>query len=159
MVRNLIIAAVSLVAFTAPAAAAEFSGPRVGANVGFIDDDIFGTETFTYGANAGFDWDLGTTVVGLTGEYQDSEDTGRDLSASVRFGVKAGSNALVYGTAGYTNLGVGSGTGVHLDGVRVGAGLEFAVGKNAYLNVEQRYANYELGVDGFQTVVGAGFRF
>jgi outer membrane immunogenic protein len=146
-------------AFAQDTAVPSFSGPRVGANVGFADDDAFGTETFTYAGNVGYDANLGNAVVGITGEYQDSEDSGRDLSIVGRVGAPLGSSALIYGLAGYTNLGVGSGTGIHLDGYRVGGGVEVGMGRNLYLNVEQRYSNYEAGVDGFQTVAGIGFRF
>ncbi|TFI56815.1 porin family protein [Sphingomonas parva] len=151
------VAAATLFAAPAFAQSANFAGPRVGATVGFADDDFLGTETFTYGANVGYDFDLGNAVVGVTGEYQDSDDTGRDLSIVARAGAPVGSKALVYGLAGYTNL--GSGTGFSLDGARVGAGVEVAVTPNVFLNLEQRYSNYEAGVDGFQTVAGLGFRF
>ena len=147
--------------FAAPAyaqtSAANFAGPRVGAVVGVADDDFAGTDTFTYGANVGYDYDLGNAIVGITGEYQDSDDTGRELAIVARAGAPVGSNALLYGLAGYSNL--GSGTGYHLDGVRVGAGVEVAVSPKVFVNLEQRYSNYEAGVDGFQTVAGLGFRF
>lgn len=141
------------------AATPSFSGPRVGGTIGFADDDVFGTDTFTYGGNIGFDANMGGAVVGITGEYQNSDDAGRDLSVVGRVGAPLGSRALVYGLGGYTNLGVGSGTGIHLDGYRVGGGVELGLGRNLFVNVEQRYSNYELGVDGFQTVAGLGFRF
>ena len=153
----LALAAATVFAAPAYAQSANFSGPRAGAAVGFADDDFLGTETFTYGGNVGYDFDLGNAIVGVTGEYQDSDDSGRDLSIVARAGAPIGSKALVYGLAGYTNL--SSGTGFKLDGARVGAGVELAVSPNVFVNVEQRYSNYEAGIDGFQTVAGLGFRF
>jgi outer membrane immunogenic protein len=159
-------AAVALCACSA-ANAADFTGPRVGGTVGIAGDDFggFSNGEFTYGVNAGYDFDLGTAVVGGTVEYQDSSEdfVGRDLSATFRAGAKAGENVLVYGLAGYTNLSANTsaliGTDIELDGFRVGAGLEVAVGPNAYIQLEERYSNYEADVDGWQTVVGVGFRF
>ncbi len=161
MIRNTLLAAMAVAAFacSTPAMAQTFTGPRVGAVVGVLDDDIFGTSTKTYGANVGYDIDVGGAVVGVTGEWQDSNDTGRELAAIARVGAKVGDSALVYALGGYSNLGVGSGTGVELDGYRLGAGVEIALGKNAYVNLEQRYSNYEFGVDGYQTALGVGFRF
>ena len=79
---------------------------------------------------------------------------------------------LVYGKAGYSNARVGldyeDGTssdaldfdeGENLDGIRVGAGLEFALGPNSYAKTEYRYSNYEQGFDRHQVVAGFGFRF
>jgi outer membrane immunogenic protein len=147
-------------AFATPAFAADFTGPRVAVNVGLADDDFGGAEAFTYGINAGYDFDLGGAVVGGTIEYQDSSEdgAGRDLSATVRAGGKAGENVLIYGLAGYTNLGVED-ADFNLDGFRTGAGVEVALGSNAFGQVEYRYSNYELDVDGHQFVVGVGFRF
>lgn len=158
--KKIIIASVAALALSTPAFAADFTGPRVGATIGFVDDDFAGTEAFTYGANIGYDFDLGKLVAGGTLEYQDSgeEGIGRDLSATARIGGKVGENALLYALAGYTNLGV-EGTNVELDGVRVGAGAEFAVGSNVYANAEYRYSNYELGVEAHQMLVGLGYRF
>jgi len=150
----------SLVALTlsAPAAAADFTGARAGVNLGFLDDDFAGTSTFTYGVEAGYDFDLGTTVAGISAEFQDSEEdgVGRDLSVAARLGFKAGDNALVYGLVGYTNLEV---IGVKLDGARIGAGAEFGLGGQTFAKAEYRYSDYELGLDTHQMLVGVGYRF
>jgi outer membrane immunogenic protein len=150
--------------FYAPAFAqsspADFTGPRVGATIGFADDDFGGTEAFTYGVDVGYDFDLGTAVVGATLEYQESgeEGFGRDISAVGRIGAKVGSNALVYGLVGYTNLSV-EGTDLDLDGARIGAGVEIGSGSGLFGKAEYRYSDYEQGVDGHQMLVGLGFRF
>lgn len=157
---KIILAALTALTFATPALAADFTGARIGANVGFADEDFGGTEAFTYGVNAGYDVDLGSLVVGATAEYQDSSEdgVGRDLSAVARLGGKVAPSVLVYGLVGYSNLAV-DGTGIELDGIRGGLGLEAAFGTNIYGNVEGRYTNYELGVEIYQMVAGVGFRF
>jgi outer membrane immunogenic protein len=159
---NKFVFVASLLALTAsaPALAADFTGPRVGATIGFADDDFAGTEAFTYGVNAGYDFDLGKLVVGGTVEYQDSSEdgVGRDISATARLGGKVGERVLIYGLAGYTNLGVED-TNIELDGFRVGAGVEVAITPHVYGQVEYRYSNYELDVDTHQMLLGIGYRF
>ena len=164
IMRIALLAAVAAFAAAAPAAAQEvasetstFTGPRIGLNVGFADDDIFGTELFTYGIEAGYDADLGGAVVGGSVELQDSDDTGRDIGITARVGGKVSPNALIYATAGYTNLKPFD--GLKLDGYRIGVGGELAFGEMGFAKLEQRYSNYELGVDAFQTVLGVGVRF
>jgi outer membrane immunogenic protein len=141
----------------APAPVSSFTGGHIGANVGFADDDVFGTEIFTYGVDAGYDYGLGQAVVGAAVEAQDSKDTGRDLSIVGRAGVKAAPNVLVYGLAGYTNLKVVD--GFKVDGWRVGAGVEAVVAPHFSVKLEQRYSDYEYDAHIWQTVIGAGFRF
>jgi len=162
--RIALLAAVAAFAVAAPAAAQEttdtatFTGPRVGLNIGFADDDqVFGTEAFTYGAEVGYDADLGGAVVGGSIEVQDSKDTGRDIGITGRVGAKVGSKGLIYGTAGYTNLRVFE--DFTLGGFRFGVGGEVAVTKNAFLKAETRYSDYELGFEAYQTVLGVGVRF
>ena len=160
-VKKIVLAAAASLAFVAtPALAADFTGPRVGATVGILDDDIFGTGTTTFGLEAGYDWQLGNgAVVGVQGEYQDDfdGDEGHELAATARVGGLVSENALVYVSGGYSNFDVG---GFSLDGVRVGLGTEIAIGDSGLnFKLEQRYANYEAGAEAFQTVAGLGFRF
>lgn len=99
-------------------------------------------------------------------------DGGRDLYVGARAGVMVGRNVLIYGKAGYTNwrlhvdyeegnpVGVPSFSyGQNFDGVRVGAGAQFGIGRNAYVRTEYRYSNYEGGGDRHQVVGAFGFRF
>ena len=143
-----------------PCAAADFTGPRIGATIGLADDDFGGAEVFTYGVNAGYDFDLGTLVAGATVEYQDSGENGfgRDLSITGRLGGKVTDNVLIYGLAGYSNQSV-EGTGLELDGVRVGGGVEVALTDRVFGQLEYRYTNYELSAEAHQTVIGIGYRF
>lgn len=138
------------------AASSSFTGPRVGVNVGFADDDMFGTESFTYGAEVDYDFDTGGAVFGITGEIQDSDDITRELALTGRVGAKVGSNALVYATGGYSNVRV---IGVNVDGFRIGGGVELGIGDKGFVKFEQRYGNYEYGIDLYQSLLGAGIRF
>ena len=68
-------------------------------------------------------------------------------------------DVLLFGKAGYTNAryviefddawrrGSATRDGTNLDGIRVGAGAQFGVGRNAYFRTEARYSNYEGGGD------------
>ena len=142
-----------------------------------------------YGAQIGYDFNAGGAVVGIEGEVTDSTvdecvgdvdvtgdqlcvGAGRDLYVGGRVGVPVSPRVLAYGKAGYTNgrvnLDYEDGTagttldfeeGENLDGVRVGGGLEFALGPNSYAKTEYRYSNYEQGFDRHQVVAGFGFRF
>jgi outer membrane immunogenic protein len=142
-----------------------------------------------YGGAVGFDIQSGTMVFGVEGEFTDTNidecvkgvtiatDTlcaefGRDLFAGGRIGAVIGGSTLAYVKGGYTNARVAldyedgtAGTtadfklGENLDGVRVGAGLEFAIGANTYAKAEYRYSNYEQGFEKHQGLVGFGFRF
>ena len=158
--KKMILASVAALAVSTPAFAQDFTGPRVGATIGLADDDFAGTEVFTYGVNAGYDFKLGGAIVGGTVEYQDSSEdgVGRDLSAVARVGGKISNNALLYGLAGYSNLGI-DGTGIEIDGARFGAGAEVAVAKNVYGQFEYRYTNYQYGLELHQMVLGLGVRF
>ena len=143
----------------------------------------------SYGAQIGYDVQSRGAVFGVEGEIADSTvdecvqdvdvtgdelcvSAGRDLYAGGRVGAVVSPNVLVYGKAGYTNARVNAdyddGTadtaadfdeGENLDGVRVGGGVELALGPNSYAKTEYRYSNYEQGFDRHQVVAGFGFRF
>lgn len=168
--------------------AAPFTGPRVEALVGWDrvqadghDDDI------GYGIAAGYDAQIGKAVIGGEVEYSDSNNktcddgaktvadprlclkAGRDLYVGGRVGTTVGANTLLYAKAGYTNADAkftsDDGTDEvtlaknHLDGVRVGAGVEQKIGGKAYVKGEYRYSNYEQGVERHQVLGGVGIRF
>lgn len=110
-----------------------FTGPRVGAIIGYDriqpgsseDSDIRGDDQsadgFLYGVDAGYDIALNRAVVGIEGEVTGSTGkvenrpvdpnafgfgrvkTGRDLYIGGRVGFLASPKTLVYGKAGYTN--------------------------------------------------------
>ncbi|HYG31115.1 MAG TPA: outer membrane beta-barrel protein [Allosphingosinicella sp.] len=147
-----------------------------------------GTNGIVYGIGAGYDIQSGNLVFGIDGEASKSTldecvasvdvtgdelcaEAGRELSVGGRLGFVVGSNALVYARAGYTNARVNIdydhptnntldlNEGDNLDGVRVGGGVELALGTNAFVRAEYRYSNYEQGFDRHQAVGGFGFRF
>lgn len=168
--------------------AAPFTGPRVEALVGLDriqndghDDDLM------YGIAAGYDKQIGKAVIGAEVEYSDSSNktcddgaktaadpllcakAGRDLYVGGRVGTAIGANTLLYAKAGYTNADAkftsDNGTDEttlaksHLDGVRVGAGVEHKLGGKAYIKGEYRYSNYERGIERHQALAGVGIRF
>lgn len=142
-----------------------------------------------YGVGVGYDFQSRGLVFGVEGEASDSTvdecvsdvtlvgdelcaRAGRDLYVGGRAGATLSPNVLLYGKAGYTNgrvaLDYEDGTagttadfesGENLDGVRVGGGVELAIGSNAFAKTEYRYSNYEQGFDRHQVVGGFGFRF
>ena len=155
----------------------------------------------TYGGDVGYDAAIGSLVVGAEGEVTGSTSkvtnpatasalgygrvkAGRDLYIGGRIGVRAAPSTLIYAKGGYTNqrldLTASDGTtetGSHynLDGYRVGAGVEQALGGKAYAKIEYRYSNYgdarleypngantnnfDVDTDRHQVVAGVGIRF
>lgn len=164
-----------------------FSGARVEGTVGWDRVQNNGhNDDVTYGVGAGYDWNSNGTVFGIDGEISDSNvkqcsgartaadprfcaKVARDLYVGGRIGKQVGDRALVYAKAGYTNarakLTADDGSDevtldkVDLDGVRVGAGAEYAVGPNSFVKAEYRYSNYEQGFTRHQVLGGFGFRF
>lgn len=170
-------------AIAAPALAQDgpsFSGAHVEALGGWDRVQAGGThdDGALYGVGAGYDIRRGNTVFGIEGEASDStqkenlggvtEHAARDLYVGGRIGAVVGGNNLLYAKAGYTNARYAlSGTAPdsesfahgNLDGVRVGAGIEHALGSRAFVKAEYRYSNYEQGVSRNQVVGGIGLRF
>ncbi|HEX8191383.1 MAG TPA: outer membrane beta-barrel protein [Allosphingosinicella sp.] len=196
--RKLILAALLTGATAVPAFAQDttdtgrFSGVRVEGIVGYdtTKDDGEGQDGVVYGVGVGYDVQAGNLVFGVTGEASKSTidgcvagavvtgdelciEAGRELSIGGRVGVVAGSNALLYAHAGYTNARVDvdytpatvgganpfANQSNNLDGVRVGGGVELGIGRNAFAKAEYRYSNYEQGFDRHQVVGGIGLRF
>lgn len=167
-----------------PAAArpSEFTGFKVEGLAGYDSGLV-------YGIGAGYDLQMGRFVLGAEGEISDSTDKecltgvvapgdrlcsrlGRNLYAGGRIGFTVAPRTLLYGKIGYTNQRVvadyTAGTPAalasftakaNLDGIRLGAGLEQKLGRNAYVKGEYRYSDYENGDFRHDGVVGIGFRF
>lgn len=176
-----------------------FTGPRVEAIVGYdiskagssIDDDVNddndqSIDGFMYGVGAGYDYDFGSAVIGVEGEYTDSTaktefDNGdfegfgignvkakRDLYVGARAGFKAAPSTLVYVKGGYTNARFGArasdGTNVaraslDADGWRLGAGVEQKFGTNTFAKLEYRYSNYSKAEVDFRDDIPDSDRF
>jgi outer membrane immunogenic protein len=166
---------------------APFTGPRVEGLVGWDRVQNNGhKDGVAYGVGAGYDFQAGKALIGIEGEAADSTaklcagsrtavdprvcaKAGRDLYVGGRIGTVVGGRTLLYAKGGYTNaqakLTSNDGTTQttlgksNLDGYRVGAGAEYAIGANSFVKTEYRYSNYEAGFDRHQVVAGFGFRF
>lgn len=165
-------AAVAALVVATPALAqdsASFTGPRVEAVLGY---DVVSTpgvsdpDGFLYGVGVGYDVQVKGVVLGLEGEWTDSTtkkygvNSDRDLYVGGRIGVPISNVALLYGKVGYTNARLESDVySKNLDGIRLGAGMEYAIGGNMFLKGEYRYSNYEDDLSRHQVVGGFGIRF
>lgn len=159
--------------FTGPRVEATLGYDHVGAgssvsnNNGRDDQKIDG---LLYGGGIGYDLAVGGLLVGAEGEATGStarsDDTSytsstfgygrvrqlRDLYVGGRVGILASPTFMVYAKGGYTNshlrvlagsTNTATNTRFNLDGYRIGAGVEHALGPNSFAKVEYRYSNYE----------------
>ncbi len=175
------------------------AGSSVSNNNGRDDQKIDG---LLYGGGIGYDIATSSNVVlgaeaELTGSTAKSDRNdytsdfgfgrvkqGRDIYVGARAGYIVAPTTMLYVKGGYTNakLNVLAGstsqttdTDFNLDGWRVGAGAEHALGPNSYAKLEYRYSKYERGnidyatggtsgrfdvdTDRHQVVASYGFRF
>jgi outer membrane immunogenic protein len=136
-----------------------------------------------YGVGAGYDLAVGTTlrlgveaeldfanaIEKVSGTTRLKSDAKRDFAAGIRVGAAVTDRFLLYVRAAYANARVkddaitgvpGSATRTSSrDGLRFGAGAEYAVAKHVFLKAEYRYSNYERGLSRNQLVGGVGIRF
>jgi outer membrane immunogenic protein len=186
--KNIVIAAAFAACLATPAVAQEktpFSGPFVGALLGY--DSVRGSalgggseskDGLLYGGVIGYDLNLGGAVLGVEGEYTDSEtkyaladdvslNTDRDLYAGVRLGGVVAPNVMLYAKGGYSNARFeaeldGEKDGRNLDGYRLGAGVETTY-RGLTGRVEYRYSNYgrfeDINVERHQVAAVIGYRF
>jgi outer membrane immunogenic protein len=163
-----------------------FAGPRVEGLAGWDRVQNHGHDSgVNYGVAAGYDFQHGSTVFGVDGEAADSTTkrcvgsrtpadprlcarAGRDLYVGGRIGKVVGSRTLLYAKAGYDNsrirASLDDGTsrvhaGRNLDGVRVGAGAEYALGRHSFVKAEYRYTDAENHWSRNQLLGGVGVRF
>lgn len=153
--------------------------------------DSSSSDGLVYGGAVGYDRQVGGAVLGIEGEVTGSTtdtrtdnlvtagdrlrvDAGRDVFVGARAGYVISPSTMVYAKAGYTNARVETRYDLgsaevqdheNLDGYRVGAGLEQAIGANTYVKGEYRYSNYgaadRYGIDAHrhQLMAGVGMRF
>lgn len=178
MMKTIFAAAAACLAMLAvPAAAQDFSGPRVGVLLGVSGDDSpFDDSEFTYGGVIGYDYAVSPTVsIGVEGDLasvsMDDEDFGidvdnRQLSAALRGTYALSPRTALFVSGGYTNLELeAADVSVDFDGFRVGGGAEFAIGTRLYASTEYRYSEYDLGdfnagdAGIHSALVGLGLRF
>jgi len=162
-----------------------YDGVTFGAVVGYdapVGETLrLGAEASFSGSTAGRDFDNANTTVFNLGNVKADQE----IYVGGRVGVVTSPSTMLYVKGGYTNQRftlIGNDNTTELsqkldtDGWRVGAGAEFAVGRNAYIGAEYRYSNYgegevdfegntpdgsrfNLDTDRHQVVATAGFRF
>lgn len=190
--------------FTGPRVEALLGYDHLGAGSSVDNDngrDDQSIDGLLYGVGAGYDVGVGNAVLGIETEFSDSTaksdrhdftsdfgfgrvSAGRDIYVGARAGIRANPATLVYVKGGYTNakLNVLAGDtnqttdeSFKLDGWRVGAGVERAIGTNSFAKLEYRYSNYDRGhisyldgatssdfdvdTDRHQVVASVGYRF
>jgi outer membrane immunogenic protein len=187
--RAYVFAITSVLALTAAASPAMAEGFRAEIHGGWdrVQGDDQEDDGIVYGLGLGYDVNVGQNAfVGVDFSIDDSStkecersaivandraclSAGRDLAAGVRAGVNVGERGKVYALAGYTNAryrfryttpaGVSTSEAENLDGFRLGAGYQHALGGNTYGKVEYRYSNYEADISRHQVLVGLGITF
>lgn len=173
---NLMIAAAGAALIATPAAA-EVSGPRVEAIVGYdsIDTGLPGIDDangVTYGVGVGFDFPVNPEFsFGIDAEISESSadldvgpfeiDAARDLYVGGRATFAATDALNLYLKAGYTNLKVKTNFAGsdEADGFRGGIGAQYSLGGNLYVGAEYRYSDYEADITRNQVVGVVGMRF
>lgn len=190
MKNSFLISGAAFALFATPAFAQDSSdesltGPYIGVIAGYdsvsIDDGIddASEDDVMYGIIAGYDYDMGNMVIGIEGEYSESNvgisatdgintvalKAATDLYAGVRVGFKAGDIALLYVKGGYTTgraeVEFDDGVdfyseGDNLNGFRIGAGFEYPLGSIFALRAEYRYSDYgDYSYEGFDTGLSA----
>jgi outer membrane immunogenic protein len=181
------LASVAVLAATATPASAEGFRAEVHGGWDHARASGEGDSGLVYGIGAGYDFaispkaEIGLDLSADLSSLEECEvgvvvtndraciDAGRDLAAAVRLGYKVGERGTVYALAGYTNArfrfdyttpaGVTTRDGRNLDGFRLGAGYQHALGEKAYGKVEYRYSNYENDVSRHQVLLGVGLNF
>jgi opacity protein-like surface antigen len=149
-------AAIAAMALATPAMAEDFTGVRVEVTAGTDLDNAKIrnlANDVTYGAAVGLDTTFmsDNVIVGVEATVDNAFDY-RDYGVSARLGYKVADSALVYGKVGYADF-------RGLEGVRLGGGVEVALGSGFYTKAEYRYADLERNVGRHQALAGFGVRF
>ncbi|HEY5712033.1 MAG TPA: porin family protein [Allosphingosinicella sp.] len=172
-----LLAAASATPAFAQETPASFNGGHVEAITGY--DSVHGggdsSGGVLYGIGAGYDFRSGNAVFGIEGEAVESTtgdcdggvcvDASRDFYVGGRVGAVVSPAVLLYAKAGYTNARVevesgGVSAGTTFDGIRGGAGIEWAIPNSPVaLRTEYRYSNYQDGLSRHQGVLALAFRF
>lgn len=165
-----------------------FTGFRVGGIFGWDnfsagDRESDSKDDVVYGADIGYDYQMGNFVVGIEGEFagtgvaataQDVDiigdefklEAGRDLYIGARVGYVVMPQMMIYAKGGYTNMdfnaiydptrgitGPVSEIDDNQDGFRFGAGLEYLFGGGFYAKAEYRYSHYGENLSDFDVDV------
>lgn len=150
--------------------AGDWTGAYVGGHIGWVsgtvdwetagDDGSYGIDGWLLGAQAGYNWQMDTFVLGIEGDVSlgdvtsDLDETGfieRQLNWEASLRARAGVTfdaVLLYATAGVAVLnstselfGLVDDTQTHV-GWTVGAGVEAMVADNVSAKLEYRYSDY-----------------
>ena len=163
-----ILAASAIALAAVPASAAETAGARVEALIGLdrAHLDSFGNQDDPIGVDLEAT-DSNTEFRFVSGVDDNSYRLGRDLYAGARVTASVSDAVNLYFKAGYTNLSIRrdlinptfpeiieSNDG----GLRGGAGVQIAVGRNLYVGTEYRFSTYD-ELDRHQGVAALGMRF
>lgn len=150
---------------------ADWTGFYGGASLGY--GDVTGSNTIgddmnglTFGAHAGYMFDLGAFVLGAEAEIMGADITddsiGLDLESVLRAKVRAGYDAgafLPYATAGYARLTTTGAIDDGGDGFFFGAGVDYRLGTNVLLGAEVLQHEFDdyagSGIDVSATTFGA----
>lgn len=157
----------------APAAVGDWTGAYVGGHIGWVSGNVdwelvpqpgpadsYGIDGWLLGAQAGYNWQVDTFVLGIEGDVSlgdvtsDLDETGfieRQVNWEASLRARAGVTfdaILLYATAGVAALnttselfGVLDDTQTHV-GWTVGAGIEAMVAENVSAKLEYRYSDY-----------------
>jgi outer membrane immunogenic protein len=173
-----LIAAAALAGPAAAQEAANFNGPFIGGQLGWQQDrqslDL-GTlpatvtrakgDGFAYGGQIGYDFNLGSAVLGietsLTGRTGTNRfpsfdlEAGRTINVTARAGWLVTPEGLLYARGGYSNARFSitnpAGPSENRDGYTLGAGYEQMLARNVSARIEYNYSDY-----GNDNLPGAG---
>lgn len=113
----------------------EWGGFYLGGSLGYADisednSTVFDDDDVTYGVFGGYNYDLGTFVVGGELEFSgfENSDNGVDVDSVARAKLRAGYDAgqfLPYATVGYASLNLGGDASGSDEGILYGIGLDY----------------------------------
>jgi opacity protein-like surface antigen len=153
--KNIMFAAAALVAFSTPAMADDFTGPRVTGSVGYQDiTNIPANRGFAYGVEVGYDYKfIGPVTIGVEAGLDNVFDR-TQVNVGGRLGYELNEHTLVYGGVGYENL---RALEAHnLDGLRLTAGLDVNVVGPVSIGAQYQHVDFggtkKNGVAGTVTV-------
>ena len=151
-----------------------WTGFYAGLNAGFITakDQGVNDSSFTVGARFGFDYQVGSLVVGV---LADADYSGLDVNGlesrfvgqvNARVGFLAQPSLLLYATGGYSYVDINAAGVSYANGWNVGAGVEYRINANWSTFVEYRYHDLRTegtlasrDVDAHTVKVGVNYRF
>jgi len=162
--RNITLITAAVVALAATPVLAQdnaaFTGVRAELSAGVADiENDRNVEDFRYTGTVGVDAPLGDRfTIGVEGTATNLFDgDGREYGAGARLGYAFNPRTLGYVRAGYARLeDAGNRT---LDGLDVGAGVEWRLSERTHLNTQYKYTDFERGVGSHGLHVGVGLRF